>query len=34
MNTLTATLFDPIINVFQGVLIGGTIGWVLGYGKK
>lgn len=34
MYTLTAALVDPIINAVQGVLVGGTVGWVLGYEKK
>lgn len=31
---MSATLVDPIINAIQGLIAGGIIGWVLGYGKK
>lgn len=34
VSTMTAALVDPIINAVQGVLAGGVIGWVLGYGNK
>jgi len=32
--TMNAALVDPVVNAVQGVLAGGVIGWVLGYGNK
>jgi hypothetical protein len=33
-STLTAVLVDPILNAVQGALVGGVVGWALGYGNR
>jgi ABC-type cobalt transport system substrate-binding protein len=32
--TLTAGLIDAILNAAQGAIVGGVIGWALGYGNR
>lgn len=32
VTTIQAALVDSVVNAVQGVLVGGTVGWVLGYG--
>jgi len=31
---LTAVLVDPILNAVQGALVGGVVGWALGYSNR